>query len=96
MEFLHLLISQMSFGGETSGFMKSGLLSQANGNLSAKVTTMAGLYQLASIVQKVDNAIQWIISTICIGITDINPLKSDLSIGLSFSLNNWALVFLGD
>ena len=46
MEFMHLLISQMSFGGETSGFMKSRLLSQANGNLRAKVTTMTGLYQL--------------------------------------------------
>ena len=64
--------------------MKSGLFSQANGSLSAKVTTMAGLYLLAPIiVQKVDNAIQWITSTICIGITNINPLNSDLSIGLS-------------
>ena len=44
---------------------------------------MARLYLLAPIVQKVDNAIQWIISTICIGITDINPLNSDLSIELS-------------
>ena len=83
MEFLHLLISQMSFSGETGGFMKSGLFSQANGSLSAKVTTMARLYLLAPIVQKVDNAIKWIISTICIGITNINPLNSDLSIGLS-------------
>ena len=64
MEFLHLLISQMSFGGEASGFMKSGLFSQANGSLSAKVTTTTELYLLAPIVQKVDNAIQWIISTI--------------------------------
>ena len=46
MEFLHLLISQMSFGRETSGFTKSGLLSQANGNLSGKVTATTGLYQL--------------------------------------------------
>ena len=83
MEFLHLLISQMSFCGETSGFMKSGLFSQASGSLIAKVTTMTGSYMAAPIVKKVDNAIQWIICTICIGFTNINPLNSILSIGLS-------------
>ena len=70
------LISQMSFGGETSGFMKSGLFPQVNGSLSAKVTKMTGPYLLALIVQKVDN-------TISIGFPNVNPQNSDLSIGLS-------------
>ena len=67
----------MPFGWDTSGFMKSGLFSQANGSLSAKVTTMTGSYLLALIVQKVDNAIQWIICTICIGFPKINKQNSD-------------------